>query len=209
MVNLRKAPSHRSDRPSIETQKVTSLTLTLLLALLTMASTSAAPSGSIPRKSSDLTINETSGKQILLSSFHGKVVVIEFLFLRSLHCQRVAQTLNRLYGDLGPRGFQPVGIVFGPGADAPKATYFAQDSKLTYPVGYSTPDVVDSFLARAPNETLNIPQVVVIDRAGMIREQSGGKGGNPILEDENSLHALIDGLLKEEPPHHSQKPAGS
>lgn len=185
--------------------KVTTLTLTLLI----MASTPAAPSGSIPRRSPELTLNETSGKQLLLSSYHGRVVVIEFLFLRSLHCQRVAQTLNRLYSDLGPRGFQPVGIVFGPGADAQKVTYFAQDSKLTYPVGFSTPDVVDRFLARGPNETLNIPQVVVIDRAGMIRAQSGGKGGIPALEDENSLHALIESLLKEEAPHHSQKPPAS
>jgi len=100
-------------------RKVTSLALTLTLAM--MASTVAQPPSSIPRKSSELTINETSGKQIPLSSFQGKVVVIEFLFLRSPHCQRVAQTLNRLYSDLGPMGFQPVGIVFGPGADVQKA----------------------------------------------------------------------------------------
>lgn len=205
MINQEKTSTYRKDRRSVSMPKVTALTLTLLM----MASTPAASSGSIPRKSPELTLNETSGKQILLSSFHGKVVVIEFLFLRSLHCQRVAQTLNRLYSDLGSRGFQPVGIVFGPGADAQKVTYFALDSKLAYPVGYSTPDVVDSFLARGPNETLNIPQVVVIDRAGMIRAQSGGKGGNPALEDENSLHALIDTLLKEEAPHHSQKPSAS
>lgn len=200
MVNLGKASTYRSDRCSIETRKVTSLTLALLLTLLTMAPTFASPSGSIPRRSPELTLNETSGKQIQLSSFHGKVVVIEFLFLRSLHCQRVAQTLNRLYSDLGPRGFQPVGIVFGPGADAQKVIYFAQDSKLTYPVGFSTPDVVDGFLARGPDETLNIPQVVVIDRAGMIRAQSGGKGGDLTLENENSLRILVNDLLNEEPP---------
>lgn len=205
MVNPRKALIYRNDRCSIDMRKVTSLTLTLLLTLLTMASTSAAPSGSIPRRSPELTLNETSGKQILLSSFHGKVVVIEFLFLRSLHCQRVAQTLNRLYSDLGPRGFQPVGIVFGPGADAQKVTYFAQDSKLTYPVGFSTPDVVDSFLARRPDETLNIPQVVVIDRAGMIRAQSGGKGGDLTLENENSLRILLNDLLNEEAPQSWKK----
>ena len=211
MINLREAHTYRRDRRSIGMHKVTSLTLTLTLALTIamMDSTVAVPSSSIPRKSSELTINETSGKQMRLSSFHGKVVAIEFLFLGSLHCQRVAQTLNRLYGDLGPKGFQPVGIVFGPGADVQKAIYFVQDSKLTYPVGYATPDVVDTFLARQPNETLNIPQVVVIDRAGMIRAQSGAKGGNPALEDENSLHAFIDSLLKEEPAPHSQKPPAS
>jgi len=193
------------NRKKIPTLKVTALSLTFLM----MALTPAVPSGPIPRKSFELTINEISGKQIRLSSFHGKVVVIEFLFLRSAHCQRVAQTLNRLYSDLGPQGFQPMGIAFGPGADMQKTIYFAQDSKLTYPVAYATSDIVDAFLARQPNETLNIPQVVVIDRAGMIRALSGGKGGNPALEDEGSLHALIESLLKEPPPRHSQKPSAS
>jgi hypothetical protein len=56
------------------------------------------------------------------------------------------------------------------------------------------------YLGRKGNEILNIPQVVVIDRAGMIRATSGGKGGDPALEDENSLRNLIDGLLKKERP---------
>jgi hypothetical protein len=69
--------------------------------------------------------------------------------------------------------------------------------KLTYPLGYATKDQVDSYLGRNENEILNIPQVVVIDRAGMIRASSGSKGGDPALEDETSLRNLIEGLLKE------------
>lgn len=163
----------------------------------------------VPRKSPDFMIIEASGRETALSSFHGKVVVIEFFFLRSARCLRVAQTLNRLNGDLGQRGFQPVGIVFGPGVDVQRVTYFAEDFKLTYPLGYSRPDKVDAYLAREPKEILNIPQVVVIDRAGVIRAQSGGKGGDPILENETSLRALIESLLVEKatPAPQKQKPA--
>ncbi len=39
--------------------------------------------------------------------------------------------------------------------------------------------------------------MLVIDRAGMIRAQSGGKPGDPKLENEDSLRTLLDGLLKE------------
>jgi hypothetical protein len=46
---------------------------------------------------------------------------------------------------------------------------------------------------------LAIPQLVVIDRAGMIRATTGDRT-NPNLEDENSLRTLIDGLLKETVP---------
>jgi hypothetical protein len=69
--------------------------------------------------------------------------------------------------------------------------------KLTYPLGYAQKDAVDSYLGRSGNEILNIPQVVVIDRAGMIRATSGGRGGDPALEDESSLRNLIEGLLNE------------
>ena len=48
---------------------------------------------------------------------------------------------------------------------------------------------------RQPREILNIPQIVVIDRDGMIRALSGGSGGDPRLEDETSLRALVEELL--------------
>jgi hypothetical protein len=127
--------------------------------------------------------------------------VMEFLFIRSEHCLRVATTLNRLHRELGPRGFQPVGVVFDPpnGANAsvPSLALMVDYFKLTYPVGYSAKADVDSYLGRTGKEILNIPQIVVIDRAGMIRATSGGAGGDPKLEDENSLRELIDHLLKE------------
>jgi hypothetical protein len=71
--------------------------------------------------------------------------------------------------------------------------------KLAYPVGYTTSAKVDSYLGRTGNEILSIPQVVVIDRSGMIRATSGGRRGDPKLEDESYLRDLIDGLLKESP----------
>lgn len=178
------------------------------LLLVLSLSASLVATAPVPRKSSDFTIVEPLGREAKLSSFKGKVVVVEFLFLRSLRCARVAQTLNRLYTELGPRGFQPVGIVFGPAADPQSVNYLAESFKLTYPIGFATADKVDSFLAREPKEILNIPQIVVIDRAGMIRAQTGGKGGDRSLENEDSLRALITSLLKEEPPraHTKQKP---
>ena len=64
---------------------------------------------------------------------------------------------------------------------------------------------VDSYLGRSGNEILNIPQLVVIDRSGMIRYTSGGRGGDPGLEDESSLRDLILGLLREMPSSSKMK----
>ena len=181
----------------MSTRKITSLFLITVL----VTSAFALPTVTVLRKSPEFTIADSSGKTIQLSSFRGKVVVMEFLFVKSQHCMRVAATLNKLNSELGASGFQAVGIVFDP----PNAKETGEqllpvvvDSlKLTYPLGYAQKEAVDSYLGRSGNEILNIPQVVVIDRAGMIRATSGGRGGDPALEDENSLRNLIEGLLHE------------
>jgi hypothetical protein len=83
-------------------------TASLIILLIVTTASLALPPSSLPRKSPELTINEPGGKTTMLSSFKGKVVVIEFLFLGSQHCMRVAMTMNKLYSELGSRGFQPV-----------------------------------------------------------------------------------------------------
>lgn len=161
----------------------------------------ALPAITPPRASPEFALTRPGGSTILLSSLKGKVVVMAFLFARSAHCMRVAQLLNKLQAGLGPQGLQSVGVVFDPpnGAVTTGAQIDAMVSyfKLTYPMAYTSKDSVDSYLSRAPTEVLNIPQVVVIDRKGAIRAASGGRGGNPLLEDEDALRALVDGLLKE------------
>jgi len=173
----------------------------VIVAMITSAF--ALPSVTAQRKSPEFTISDSSGKTTQLSSFKGKVVVMEFLFVTSQHCMRVATTLNKLNNELGPRGFQAVGIVFDPPSTTSTGAQLlpavVDYLKLTYPMGYASKDSVDNYLGRNGNEILNIPQVVVIDRAGMIRATSGGRGGDPTLEDENSLRNLILGLLKEIP----------
>jgi peroxiredoxin len=162
----------------------------------------------VPRTSPEFTIYGPSGKQTLLSSFKGKVVMLEFLFIRSPKCLELAQTMNKLSSELGQRGFQPVAIAFpapGSNADGPSVAYIVDYFKLTYPVGYATKASVDSYLDRTGSEILNIPQVVIIDRSGMIRATSGGRGGDPGLENENSLRSMIVGLLKENAPVGSNK----
>src|SRR5215469_6116403 len=179
-------------------QRLTSVVLVIVSVLA--ISTPGAQTASVPRKSPEFTISVPLGKTTFLSSYKGKVVVVEFLFIASEHCMHFAQVLNKLNRELGPGGFQPVGIVFDP----PKVPTSAEKVipalvdyfKLTYPVGFASKGDVDTYLGRTGNELLAIPQVVVIDRAGVIRATTGNHT-NPKLEDENSLRAMIEGLLKE------------
>lgn len=178
-------------------RKITSIVMAMAL----VTSVSALPTVTVLRKSPEFAITDYSGKSTQLSSFKGKVVVMEFLFVKSQHCMRVAMTLNKLNHELGASGFQAVGVVFDPPNTTESGEMFlpavVASLKLTYPLGYASKNDVDSYLGRNGNEILNIPQVVVIDKAGMIRAASGGRGGDPTLEDESSLRVLINSLLNE------------
>jgi peroxiredoxin len=170
--------------------------------LLLLFSVYAVPLPMLPRSSPELRIDEPSGKTSMLSSFKGRVVVLEFLFVKSQHCMRVAQVLNQLQHELGPRGFQAIGIAFdAPNAAATGGEYLsamADSLKLSFPVGYAQRASVDTYLGRTGNDMLSIPQIVVIDRAGMIRAANGGQT-NPSLEGADSLRTLLEPLLKESP----------
>ncbi|MGH9763981.1 MAG: hypothetical protein ACREDR_19365, partial [Blastocatellia bacterium] len=92
--------------------------------------------------------------------------------------------------------FQPIGIAFDSGINAERVTNFSHLMDVPYPIGYTTSDKVDAYLGRALPERFRVPQLVVIDRKGVIRAQS-----RPVdeknLEDEAYLRNMIDGLLKE------------
>lgn len=150
----------------------------------------------VPRKSPEFAIVEPSGKQTLLSSLRGKVVVVEFLMTNCPHCQRVSRTIANVHQELGPRGFQPIGVAFEPGVTPRMVTGFVQQFGVSFLMGYSSPEAVDTYLGRSAVERLMVPQIVVIDREGVIRAQSG-RNGDPNLENENYLRNLIDSLLKE------------
>ena len=177
------------------------LALTAVLALGVSTVVASAP---VPRKSPEFKIVEPSGKQTLLTSLKGRVVVLEFFVTNCPRCQRVAGTIDKLQKELGQRGFQAVGIAFDNGINGTKVSDFVQRLGVSYPVGYAASDKVDSYLGREPTERLRVPQIVVIDRSGVIRAQSVGNGEKN-LEDENYLRNLVDGFLKEGKPTRTRR----
>jgi len=104
--------------------------------------------------------------------------------------------ITKLHKELGPRGFQPIGIAFDNDISGKKVTDYVQRLGITYPIGYSSSQAVDGYLARDAAERLMVPQMVVIDRAGVIRAQSR-QARESNLEDESYLRQLIDTLLKD------------
>lgn len=166
-------------------------TLTAFLAL----AVSALAIPPVPRKAPEFTILEPSGKQTLVSSLKGKVVVIAFMQTTCPHCQAEAMMLTKLQNEMGSRGLQVVGTAFND-ANAQMVANFVRQFNVGFPVGYSPRETVQSYLGLSIMDRYVVPQVAVIDRKGMIRAQTEALG-TPALQDENYLRGYLDGLLKE------------
>src|SRR5271163_4416504 len=91
--------------------------ISALLALAAVCPVRAAMPA-VPRKSPELTIVEPSGKQLLLSSFRGKVVLVAFIHTTCMYCQALTLKLVKLHKELGPKGFQPLAIAWNAEAEA-------------------------------------------------------------------------------------------
>src|SRR5258708_30329778 len=81
-----------------------------VLVALSASSLSAKPP--VPRPARELSIVEANGKVTLLTSLKGKVVYVQFLFTTCPHCQALSGVLTKLGKDLGPQGFQALGVAF-------------------------------------------------------------------------------------------------
>ena len=172
--------------------------LATVLAFGIMALAAAPP---VIKKAAEFTITEPSGKQLLLSSFKGNVVVLTFIYTTCPHCQDESRMLTKLYREMGPRGLQVLGVAFNDNAGI-LVPAFVEQFGVPYPVGASAREPVLNYLGisdsvMAPRWV--VPQIVVIDRKGNIRAQSPMQG-DPNLQQEAYMRNLIEALLREPGP---------
>ena len=169
--------------------------IALIATGLTLAATSLF-AAEIPRKAPEVAVVLPQGGQKLLSEYRGKVVCLEFLFTTCPHCQHSAQVLSQLQTEFGPQGFQALGIAFNPMAKM-LVPDFVRDFKVNFPVGYTeNRNTVNGFLQNPDDNALHVPQLVFIDRKGMIRKQSLPRG-DAETGDPANMRKLIEQLLAE------------
>jgi peroxiredoxin len=159
----------------------------------------------VPRKSPEFTITDPSGKQILLSSLRGKIVVMPLMFTTCPHCQREAQMLTKLQQEFAGRGVVMIGTVFND-ANAAMAAQFVKEFNIGFPVGYATRDQVISYLGLSVLDRWVVPQVAILDKKGNIVAQSAATG-TPELQDETYLRNFLDKLVKDSATSSSAAPA--
>lgn len=152
----------------------------------------------VPRPAPDFTVKMTNGKDVKLSDYKGKVVVLEFLLTTCPHCQKASQGLNRVYRELGSQGLQPVGVAVNDMANILVDDYVKQFN-LDFPVGWSLRDPVINFLQHPVMLMMSFPTLVIIDRQGQIRHQYAG-GDSFFLNEEKNLRDAVLPLLKTPAP---------
>jgi len=149
----------------------------------------------VPRPAPDFTFSLPNGKQVKLSEFRGQVLAVEFLLTTCPGCKKASAALQRVYEQLGDKGFQPLGVAINEGA-AELIPGYIRELRLTYPVGLSDRFKVIDFLQHPVMLTLYMPQLVIIDKKGNIRAQHGGADEFFKNEEEN-IRKLVGELLKE------------
>jgi peroxiredoxin len=167
---------------------VAALTLVALLAPLAQAST-------MPRPAPELTINLGQGKQIKLSQYRGKTVVLAFILTYCSHCQKVMGVLARLHPEFAPRNVQFLASATEDMA-ASALPAFVRQYAPPFPVGYNSNLESVSFLQHSAMLMLYMPCLAFIDPDGMIRAQYEGK--DALLEEtlvEKNIRAKIEDML--------------
>jgi peroxiredoxin len=158
-----------------------------------------------PRPAPEFIIKYADGNQLPLSAFKGKVVALTFIFTTCVHCQHASQVFTKLYAEYGARGFQPVGVAINDMANL-FVDDFMKQYGVTYRVGFSPLDPVLEFLGISRMERYVVPQIVWIDRKGMIRSQTAPQGDDN-MRTEPYWREMIETLLKEPAETTKKRPA--
>jgi peroxiredoxin len=159
----------------------------------------------IPRQAPEFAIQMPNGQHELLSKYKGQVVVLEFLLTTCPHCQNSSRVLSKLKNELGPKGFQPLGVAINPEADP---NDFVRRFEVNFPVGKGSREAAYGFLQHsimAPS--FYVPQMVFIDKTGVIRAQYSGADAFLASNEEANVRGLIEKLLAEGGGPAKAKPA--
>ncbi len=176
---------------------------TAIVSALLASSLALQAAAPVPRPSKEFTIIMPSGKQTLLSSYRGKVVMVAFMFTTCPHCQALSKVITKLQGELGPRGFQALGVAFNDEVNTPSlaannqvTSSFISQFQVGFPMGHAPRESVLSYLGVSDIESWVVPQVAIIDRKGVVRAQSASRG-TADLQTEAYLRKYLGDLLSE------------
>lgn len=127
----------------------------------------------------DFSLPQLDGKPLALSSFRGKVVLLDFWATWCVPCREEIPRLVELQNKYGEKGLQIVGISMDDSPD-PVRTFYPQ-FKMNYPVVMGTAKTGEQY-----GGVLGLPIAFLIDREGRIVKKHIGATGSDVFEREIS-----------------------
>jgi len=180
------------------------LRVTAALTLLTMAMPFAR-AAELPRPSPDFAINLGQGKQVRISQYKGKTVVVAFILTYCSHCQKTVGVLSKMQREYSARGLQVLASATEDMAAAALPGFLRQFDP-PFPVGINSTNEFITYMQHPIMLQLYMPGLVFIDKNGMIVEQYEGR--DPFLEEtsvEKNIRAKVEQMLT--PPASAPKKA--
>ena len=153
----------------------------------------------LPRPAPPLKFISHRGEQIDLANYKGKVVLLEWLLTTCPHCQTSSTLLSKLQKEFGAKGVQALGIAIDDYA-GPKLPDYVNRYAKGFPVGALPHRVATGFLQASIMQPLMMPQMVIIDKQGMIREQYAG---------DNAWHFKAEANLRASIAKYLAQPGGA
>ena len=149
------------------------------------ASSAAAPEPGIPGPAPQVELSSLDGQRLKLSSFRGRVVLLNFWATWCAPCRTEIPELNGLQHDLEASGLTVVGVSWDDSADSVRE--FQKEIPQDYTVLLGGEDVQDKFAG-----IRSLPTTYIIDREGNVRQRI--IGARDRTQFEAALKPVIDGV---------------
>jgi len=105
----------------------------------------------------------TGPGKIKLSSLKGKVVMIDMFWSQCPHCRDHAPHMNEIYSQYKDRGFTVLALATDRPDKVNDVRAFMRDTKITYPVGFLTNEVIAYF---GDSHNRSVPQMILFGPDG-------------------------------------------
>ena len=140
-------------------------------------SRSGSARANLPREAPDFTLPRFDGGQLQLSSYRGKVVLLDFWATWCVPCREETPHFVELQEKYKDRGLQIIGVSMDDSAD-PVHTFYEQ-FHMNYPVVMGTAETGSAY-----GGVLGLPIAFLIDRNGIIHSKHMGATDAAVFEKE-------------------------